>query len=97
MLKGINVLSKMFAHPSLNERSIVNVRLLRGLINFARWREQKYQISQGTRGETDEREQTLSAITDKNKQLADSFVSRTQRKQSEQPQMGKLAAEIKQL
>ena len=70
----------MFAHPSLHESSIVNLRLLRGLIkfmqkvgvsiiNFARWREQKYQIYQGARCETHELEQTLSAITDKNKQL----------------------------
>jgi len=73
------------------------VRNLSAIINFARWREQKYQIYQSRKSNLDELEQKLSAITSENKSLAEQFVASRERIAAEAPQAEALEAEINEL
>ena len=73
------------------------IRNLSAIINFARWREQKYQIYQSKSAELAEKNKKWLSIKAENERLAAEFVQLTHQKNQEKPQIEILQSEIDQI
>eukprot|EP01084_Bolivina_argentea_P268395 455855_1 len=73
------------------------VRNLSAIINFARWREQKYQIYVSQRVKINALNKQLNEKKSENGKLASEFVKLNNKKQEEKPQIDILESELKEL
>merc|ERR1712083_923717 len=81
----------------ISPESSSTIRNLSAIINFARWREQKYQIYIAQQTDFNALNNKWLAIKAENERLAAEFVQLTQQKNTQKPEIESLQAEIDQI
>merc|ERR1712244_138601 len=81
----------------ISPESSSTIRNLSAIINFARWREQKYQIYLSQKLKLNDLNKSLKLVTEKNEKLAGEFVKLRKQKISDVPQVDALKSEIAEL
>jgi len=81
----------------ISPESSSTIRNLSAIINFARWREQKYQIYLKQKLKVNDLNKTLKVIRAENEKLAVEFVKLNEKKKRDEPQVDALQSEIAEL